>query len=40
MGVDGGAEVALDLFDGELDGWARDGAGGDFGVDEVDEFAF
>jgi len=39
-GVDGGAEVAFDLGDGELDGRTRGGAGFDVWVDEVDEFAF
>ena len=38
--VEGGAEVALDLLDRELDGRARCGAGGDLGDDDVDEVAF
>jgi hypothetical protein len=40
LGVDGGAEVALDLFDGELNGGTVCCAGCYLGVDEVDEFAF
>ena len=38
-GVDGRAEMALDLFYGELDGGAVGGLGGYIGVDDVDEFA-
>jgi len=38
--VDGGAKVALDLSDGEVDWGAGCSAGGYFGVDEINEFAF